>query len=115
MLWNILNEMLREVTGRPDYIFNPKKIMVDENGANYCGVQEAIGITYMLSKLVGCKFHFKNSIQLKKNLVSQEYRQQFVDCCLDLCKVVTVDGYNLLKGQCDVFCQMLPTLKTWVD
>ena len=89
--------------------------MVDENGANYCGVQEAMGITYMLSKLIGCWFHFKNSIQLKKNVVSQEHRQQFVDCCLDLSKVATVDAYNLLKEQLDVFCQMHPTLKTLVD
>ena len=57
----------------------------------------------------------KTIYQLKKNLVSQEHRQQFVDCCLDLCKVATVDGNNLLKEQLNVFCQMHPTLKTWVD
>ena len=54
MFWNIMNEMLREVTWRPDNIFNPWKIMIDENGANYCGVWEAMGINYMLSKLVDC-------------------------------------------------------------
>ena len=40
IFWNILNEMLREVTGRPDYIFNPpKKLWWMRMGTYYCSVR----------------------------------------------------------------------------
>ena len=38
LFWELSNEILSHIKGR-DYKFNPKAIMVDENGANYCAIQ----------------------------------------------------------------------------
>ena len=34
LFWELFNEILSEIKGK-NYKFNPKSIMVDENGANY--------------------------------------------------------------------------------
>ena len=41
MFWKLFYEALSEATGKPGTIFNPYIIMVDKNGANFCGVKEA--------------------------------------------------------------------------
>ena len=45
LFWKIVNEMLREVTKKPDYKFNPKQFIVDEAAANFNGIQEVFGLT----------------------------------------------------------------------
>ena len=37
--WELFNEILSDIKGR-DYKFNPKAIMVNENSANYCTIQQ---------------------------------------------------------------------------
>ena len=49
--WRNLNNALREATEEPDTMFNPCNIMVDENGANFCGVKEVFGLDYCLEKV----------------------------------------------------------------
>ena len=34
----LLNSVLNEITGKEDYKFNSKAIMVDENDANFCHI-----------------------------------------------------------------------------
>ena len=38
----LFNEILSNIKGR-DYKFNPRSIMVDENGANYCAIKRFLG------------------------------------------------------------------------
>ena len=39
----LLNEVLREVTGKEDYMFNPRCFMCDEGGANYNAIKNVWG------------------------------------------------------------------------
>ena len=43
ILWELFNEILIKIKVR-NYKFNPKSIMVDENGANYCAVRKVFGL-----------------------------------------------------------------------
>ena len=43
VFWELFNEILNDIKGR-DYTFNPRAIMVDENGATYCAIQKILGL-----------------------------------------------------------------------
>ena len=38
LFWELFNDILTKIKGK-NYMFNPKSIMVDENGANYCTIR----------------------------------------------------------------------------
>ena len=39
----LLNEVLREVTGKENYMFNPRCFMCGEGGANYNAIKKVYG------------------------------------------------------------------------
>ena len=43
MFFKLLNEMLRKVSGKKNYKFNPWSFYVDEGGANKNAIQEVFG------------------------------------------------------------------------
>ena len=45
------NEILSKIKGR-NYKFNPKSIMVGENGANCCAIRKVFGLEFATSKVV---------------------------------------------------------------
>ena len=55
LFWKLFNEILSVIKGR-DYIFNPKAIMVNENGANYCMIKQVFGnlVGYQEVSYVSC-------------------------------------------------------------
>ena len=59
LLGILLNEVLGEITGKPDYRFNPKAIMADKNGAIFCGIKEVLRLDFMMSEAGSCQMHFK--------------------------------------------------------
>ena len=60
--WSLLNAVLAEITGKPEYKFNPKVIVIDENGINVCGVRQAFRLDFVISRVVSCQMHFKHDI-----------------------------------------------------
>ena len=99
LFWNLLNEALREHTGVADYIFNPVAFMVDEAGANHCGIQEAFGEEVATTKVITCQSHFfhnmhKRAIYLK----ADEEKAAFKRKCIQLTQVTGKQAYkNLMK------------------
>ena len=51
MFWELFNDILTNIKGK-DYKFNPKAIMVNGNGANYCVIQNVLGVNFVTSKVV---------------------------------------------------------------
>ena len=45
IFWELFNEILSDNRGR-DYKFNPRAIMVDENGVNYCAIRKVLGLDF---------------------------------------------------------------------
>ena len=46
VFWELFNDILSDIKGR-DYRFNPRAIMVDENGANYCAIQKDFELDFV--------------------------------------------------------------------
>ena len=49
VFWELFSEILSDIKDR-DYKFNPRAIMVDENGVNYCAIQKVFGLNFVTFK-----------------------------------------------------------------
>ena len=61
LFWKLFNQILSEIKGGNNK-FNPKSIMVDENGANYCTIRKVFGLEFATSKVVSYQMHYKNDV-----------------------------------------------------
>ena len=89
----LFNEILSEIKGR-NYKFNPKFIMVDEKGANYCAIRNVFGLEFATSKVVSCQMHYKNNVNRASLKISDSYKDVFKNLCHKMCSVTTVAEYN---------------------
>ena len=99
MFWKLWNEVLGEVKGEVNYQFNPRKIMVDSGGANYCGVREVFGLEFCNLKLISCQWHFLHQIESSVTRLPPELRDDFVQQCVDLCNTTTIPQYQLIASR----------------
>ena len=53
----LVNEMLRQVKGDPNFIWAPKCIMADENGANKNTIRNVFG-EELQKKAISCQWHY---------------------------------------------------------
>ena len=89
IFWELFNEILSEIKGR-NYKFNPKSIMVDENGANYCAIRNVFGLEFATSKVVSCQMHYKNDVNRASLKIGDSYKDVFKNICHEMCSVTTV-------------------------
>ena len=115
MFWKLFNEALSEATGKPGTIFNPYIIMVDENGANFCGVKEEFGLEYAIEKLTSCQLHFKKDLLKQLSNIGESYRDEFYQIGCQLCSAPTVAKYNELQKLLLEFADIFPAIKPWLD
>ena len=80
IFWDLINEILSEIKGR-NYKFNPKSIMVDENGANYCTIRKVFGLEFATSKVVSCQMHYKNDVNRVSLKIGDGYKDVFKNIC----------------------------------
>ena len=113
--WKLLNSALREITSDSQAMFNPAQIMVDENGANFCGVREEFGLGYTLEKVVSCQMHFKADILKHMNKIGPSYREEFWKCVCELCTTPTESRYNELNHLLYQFAEFYPEVKNVLD
>ena len=73
IFWELFNEILSEIKGR-NYKFNPKSIMVDENGANYYAIRKVFELEFATSKAVSCQMHYKNDINRASLKIGDSYK-----------------------------------------
>lgn len=59
LFWTLWNNALVELSGIPNYHFNPKGWCMDEAGANWSAIEEVFGSEALL-KCESCEFHFKD-------------------------------------------------------
>ena len=87
VFWELFNEILSDIEGR-DYKFNPRAIMVDENGANYCPIQKVV------IKVVSCQMHYTNDVSRVSFWIGPSYRDLFKHSCHGMCSIATVAEHN---------------------
>ena len=93
IFWELFNEILSEIKGR-NYKFNPKSIMVDENGANYCTIRNVFGLEFATSKVVSYQMHYKSDINRASLKIGNSYKNVFKNICHEMCSVTNVAEYN---------------------
>ena len=112
--WKLWNECLEKVSGQEGYKFNPKAIMVDENGANFKAIMEVFSPQFVASRVVSCQLHYKKSVLQEAAKIPSSYQEQFKNICQNMCLVATVEGYNLQKQNLDEFGDKFAVLKNWI-
>ena len=93
LFWELFNEILSEIKGK-NYKFNPKSIMVDENGANYCTIRKVFGLEFATSKVVSCQMHYKNDANRASLKIGNTYKDVFKNICHKMCSITTIAEYN---------------------
>ena len=89
--------------------------MVDENGANFCGVREEFGLGYTLKKVVSCQMHFKADILKHMSKIGPSYREEFWKCACELCITPTESRYNEVIHLQNQFAEFYPEIKKVLD
>ena len=114
LFWELFNEMLTEIKGKK-YKFNPKSIMVDENGANYCTIRKVFGLEFATSKVVSCQMHYKNDMNRASLKIGDTYKDVFKSICCKMCSVTTIAEYNDRKKQLEEISVIFPQITSWIN
>ena len=93
LFWELFNDILTKIKGKK-YKFNPKSIMVDENGANYCAIRKVFGLEFATTKVVSCQMHYKNDVNRASLKIGDNYKGVFKNICREMCSITTVAEYN---------------------
>ena len=107
-------ELFNEIKGR-DYKFNPRAIMVNENGANYCAIKKLFGVDFVASKVVSWQMHYKNDVNRASFRISDSYRDLFKNICHKMCSIATIGEYNEKKKQLDEITNTFPDIPSWIN
>ena len=114
IFWELFNEILSEIKGR-NYKFNPKSIMVDENGANYCAIRKVFGLEFTMSKVVSCQMHYTNDVNRPSLKIGDSYKDVFKNICHKICSVTILAEYNDRKKQLEEIANIFPQITSWIN
>ena len=114
IFWELFNDILSEIKGR-SYKFNPKSIMVDENGANYCTIRNVFGLEFATSKVVSCQMHYKNDVNRASLKIGDSYKDAFKNICHKMCSVTTVAKYDDQKKKLEEIANIFPQITSWIN
>ena len=100
LFFTMFNEILQNVTGKPDYKFNPRYFMCNEGGTNHKAIKYAYGEEFAKARVVGCQWHFRSNATKKARSMPEDMQDIFNKTCKKRCKLTTTTSqYNLLKRQ----------------
>ena len=80
LFFNLLNEVLQKVSGKPKYKFNPCRFYVDEAGCNKNAISRVFGRD-ALNRTVTCQWHFLQCGLAKAMQVKEHHRKTFCKLC----------------------------------
>ena len=86
--------------------FNPKSIMVDENGANSCAIRKVIGLEFATSKVVSCQMHHKNDVNRASLKIADSYKDVFKNICHKMC---------FIMKQLEEIANIFPQITSWIN
>ena len=87
--------------------------MVDENGANFCGIREIYGADFEKQQVVSCQLNFKLDVQRKKNKVGIEHREDFIKKLHQMLPAPTVGHYNKIREEVEEIVSIYPGVKNF--
>ena len=112
-LQNLL-DILREVKNDPQYMWKPRMIMADENGANKKVVGNVLG-EEMRQRTISCQWHFLRCVKKVVDRINKEDRDEFLKLANALVhKAVTKNAYEEYSTKLETIC-IRANCKSWCD
>ena len=107
--------MLRQVKGDPDYIWEPKCIMADENGANKNAIGKVFGKD-LQKKTISCQWHYLRCTRKQSQRITDtNMKERFLELTKSMVKdAVTKNLYIQFYRELYTICQKFKTTK-WLD
>ena len=99
IFWELLNEMLEQLTKKPGYKFNPNYIMFDEGGTNFTSVDGVFGEEFVKHRVVSYQWHFMNKVMERIHKVGEKDQSEFAEKAGQMCRVPTIPEFELLYGR----------------
>ena len=106
----LVNQMLRQVKGDPDYTWAPKCIMADENGANKIAIGKVFGED-LQKKTISCQWHYLRCAQKQSQRITDTYtKERFLELTKSMVKdAVTKNLYIQFYRELYTICQQFKT------
>ena len=114
LFWQLFNDIFTEIKGK-NYKFNPKSIMVDENGANYCAIRKVFRLEFATTKVVSCQMHYKNDVNRASLKIGDTYKGVFKNICCKMCSITTIAEYNDRKKWLEEIADIFPQITSWIN
>ncbi len=77
---NTFNEVLKNESGNPNYVFNPRGWITDMAGANMEGIKTVFG-TSAVDRIKTCEFHFKDCRNRQARKLDEGAKTEFKTLC----------------------------------
>ena len=104
LFFNLLNEVLQKVSGKPKYKFNPSRFYVDEAGANKNAISRVFGRA-ALNRTVTCQWHFLQCVRTKAMEVKERHRKTFCKLCRRWTAAATRSEYDSISAALRTLCE----------
>ena len=111
----LVNEMLRQVKGDLNYMWVPKCIMANENGANKNAIGNVFGED-LQKKTISCQWHYlRCTCKQSYRITGKAIKERFLELTKSMVKdAVTKTLYILYYKELYTICQKFKTTK-WLD
>ena len=104
LFFNLLNEVLQKVSGKPKYKFNPCRFYVDEAGCNKNAISRVFGRD-ALNRTVTCQWHFLQCVHAKAMHVKERHRKTFRKLCRRWIAATTRSEYDSISAALRTLCE----------
>ena len=104
LFFNLLNEVLQKVSGKPKYKFNPCRFYVDEAGCNKNAISRVFGRD-ALNRTVTCQWHFLQCVRAKAMQVKERHKKTFRKLCRRWIAATTRSEYDSISAALRIICE----------
>jgi hypothetical protein len=112
--WNLLNEMLQEISGITDYKFNPCGFVADEHHANWTSIRDVFGVG-AIERVMSCEFHFKQSVQRHAKYLKQSLAHEFICMTEKMLTAVTICDFSEACKSMQKYIKEQDFMHDWYD
>ena len=113
--WLLLNEALAEYSGIEGYKFNPITIIVDEAGANFCGIKEVYGEEFVKKRVIGCQMHYMANVNEHSRRLPHRHDDNFREACKDAMHSTTSVMYHQCLRILQTMAEAFPVISHFIQ
>ena len=112
MFLHTFNKMLKQHTNNPDFTWNPRGFMCDENGANKIAIKRVLGES-IAKHTVSCQWHFKHCARHQLKNIKKENHEKFLHLAQKLTQCATKHDYLHITKEMHAICEHTQWFEWW--